>query len=63
MKNGDIAGQLGKQPWARRSRRRSSVAREVATHLADAGVADEEELEEIIVLAGMHGVLAAARGR
>ena len=26
------------------------------THLADAGVTDEEELEEVVVLAGMHVV-------
>ena len=26
-----------------------------ATDLADAGVADEEELEEVVVLAGVHG--------
>ena len=25
------------------------------THLADAGITDEKELEKIVVLAGMHG--------
>lgn len=28
---------------------------EATTDLADAGVADEEELEEVVVLAGVHG--------
>ena len=29
---------------------------EAATDLADAGVADEEELEEVVVLGGVHVV-------
>ena len=31
------------------------VARTTATHLADTGVTNEEELEEVVVLAGVHG--------
>lgn len=32
------------------------VARTTATHLADTGVTNEEELEEVVVLASVHDV-------
>ena len=36
---------------------------EATTDLADAGVADEEEFEEVVVLAGVHvGVVESIRG-
>ena len=37
---------------------------EATTDLADAGVADKEELEEVVVLAGVHGeVVEGVEGR
>ena len=42
-------------------RRAGRTNKRLTTDLADTGVADEKELEEIVVFAGVHGVLAKRR--
>lgn len=43
-------------PWRAADRQNGSRTRTIAAHLADTGVTDEEELEEVVILASVHDV-------